>query len=650
MAKKKYRNKPKQTVAAPVATPAKSNNRKYIYLALAIIAITIICYLPALKAGFTNWDDDVYVTNNNLVKNFSTQYLPHLFSFYKLGDFYPLNTLSYAIDYKIWGMNAKGFHLTNLLFHLLNVLLVFWLMLRLIKRKDIALAAALVFAVHPVNVESVAWVSGRKEVLFTFFYLGALISYLYYITNNYRLKYLILSLLLFFFSLLSKIVAVTLPGIILLIDYYYSRKFNLKWLWEKIPFVLLSVFFLFVGYLLTTHLGSVNLKEQFYSIFERIFLVSYCSMFYIVKFLFPVNLTAIYPFPPTGGHALPWEYYASLVAVAAIIFAIIKLKNHRKNLVFGLLFYIVAASTVIQIVPAHGQSIVWEHYAYLPFIGLIFILGKVYSQLMDTTAASSIKKLKPYFIGLAAIFLLAFSITTYSRNQVWKDSKTLWSDAVKKMPEAEAAWYNLGSIKNNSLDYTGALEAYDNAIRINPTYSDAYASRGMTKINLGKFKEGLADCDISIKLNPSYAYSYLCEGIGYADLNILDSALKRFNKAIDLKKDYNEALSGRGVVKARLGDDPGAMQDFDRAIAIDPGFADVYSNRGIAKAIKNKLKESLADFNTAVNLKPDFAAAWTNRAKVYLALGQKDAACSDFYRAQSLGSAEASYEIQKTCK
>jgi len=381
-------------------------NSKVIFPLLGILLITFFVYARSLKNGFTNYDDDVLILNNSLVHSLSFSNLKLIFISFANGMYNPLVTLSWALEYVLIGNKAMHFHFINLTFHLLNTWLVYRFILLLSKKINIAVIVALFFAIHPMISESVLWLSERKDLLCVAFILGGLIHYLKYLNNNFRLKYLILTLIFFLLALFSKPLAIVFPLLLLVIDYYTGRRIDKKVIMEKFPFFVLSLSFGLIAIIAARSVEGINTLND-YSVADRILFVVYAIGFYIFKMFIPVHFSAKHLYPLKDGVFLPVEYYISIIAVVALIFFIFKLKKQRREILSGMFFYLICISIVLPIVPV-GDSVVSERYSYLSYIGLFLIIGNVYEQYKDKLINRSIK-LKT-FLNLVIITFVLISL------------------------------------------------------------------------------------------------------------------------------------------------------------------------------------------------------------------------------------------------
>jgi hypothetical protein len=297
---------------------------------LAVLSLaTVITFAPAINNGFTKWDDQLYVTENHHIRDMSYATLESNFRSFLAGNYHPLTMVSLALDYRFWGLNPKGYHLTNVVLHVVNTLAVFGLIFLLTQSRELAVITALFFGIHPLHVESVAWVSARKDVLYAAFYLGACISYVLWLRKD-RLKafYYAGALGLFLLSLLSKGMAVTLPVVLILIDFYARRRVPLrKHLVEKAPFFLLSIVFGILAVAAQKESGAVGDLASIPT-YERGFVACYGFLVYLFKALVPVKLSAFYPYPDGMARGLPLIFWIAPFLVALIALGVYRCRLH----------------------------------------------------------------------------------------------------------------------------------------------------------------------------------------------------------------------------------------------------------------------------------------------------------------------------------
>ena len=471
-------------------------SNKYFLLGL-ILAYTFCIYYSSLNYDFDNCDDMDYVVNNNLIRDISFSNFRNLFSpsngFYSTYIYIPLTMITFGIEFYFFGLSAHVNHMTNIIFHLMNIILVFILIMKLSKNTKISLLVALLFGIHPMHIESVLSISERKDVLYSFFYLSSLIIYVNFIKCGRNYKYYIIALILFLLSLLSKPTAITLPIILILIDFYELRITNIKTFkfsifLEKIPFIGLSLIFLIIG-----SRPLVNIDSP-YNFFDNIILTIYAQSIYMFKLFIPLNLSIIYPYPHKTGNLLPIHCYLYSLALILIIgFLIMKSKGLRKDIVFGLLFYFAAISLVYQILPFHYSfyyySFINERYTYIPYLGLFYIIIRHYDLLINGIYRHGI-----ILIIISVIYLLVLSFITIKRIHTFKDSITEWTDVIKKYPNLSIAYYHRGMAERVNLDYTNAISDFSKAINYKNFFpANMYLVRSSTKAEI-KIKRSNRRC------------------------------------------------------------------------------------------------------------------------------------------------------------
>ncbi len=560
------------------------------YIILAILGLTFIVFAGSLNNGFTNWDDDVYVFNNFLIRDFSLAGLQKIF-FEPMGAsqiYRPMAYLTYMIDFQLWGLDPFGYHLSSLLFHLVNVILVFKIVKSLSNSLIISSLVTLFFAINPLKVEAVAWASARVDVVYAMFYLGALLSYLFYLKSELKLKYLILASVLFVFSLLSKPSAVTFPLACLLVDYLIGRKWQYKLLIEKIP---LFVFALAMGIITmlaqrpdTVASGIVALPA-----FERFFIVCYMPIFYLFKSIFPFALSNYYDFPKE----LDLIHYASTIILLALGFFIYKARNN-KAVIFGAAFFVLHLGLVLNLIPTGNKFMAADRYAYLAQIGLFFLIVYLY-----TAASSTVKNIYVGFFVL--LFLLSVSIS-FKRTDVWESGITLWVDAVQKNDKCEHCLFGLGNMLINSGQQQKALPVIEKSISLNPNVAESYHSRGTIYFALKEYDKALKDFDKSLSLNPTYQYTYASRGSTYASMKEYDKALKDFEQALNLNANDIETYLNRGMVRGLLKNFEGAKLDLDVYLRYYPDNVKALYHRGYANAYLGQVADCCKDWKRAYDL------------------------------------------------
>lgn len=520
------KNKKKHTLKKLKQEVEERPNKKKILLILGcIFIVSFFIYSNSFQNEILyGWDDGEYVSDKS-VQNFK---VAEFFSNYYLGMYQPVAVFSFAINYQLSGLNPVAFHFTNFLLHLINISLVFFLILKISKRFEISAFVAFLFAIHPMHTEAITWISTRSNVLFFMFYLLALINYVNYLKNNRNRKFILLCFGFFVLSLFSKTMAITLPLMLFVFDFYLSRRFSKKIIFEKIPFFVLSIIFGIVAISAAKSYGHITYLETDYSAFDRIFLFCYSIVFYVVKLIIPINLSAIYSFPLKENGYLPWEYYGAFLLVILAIWLIYKFRKN-KEIVFGACFFLVAISVVLPLFWSRF-FIVSERYSYLAYIGLYFILGSILQNLLSTKK----QKIKPVIYSVLIVFMLFCIITTYQRNKIWKNLDILMTDVISKNKNgmnAAYAYFFRGNYKDQKQDYKNALKDYNEAIRNYPDYIIAYNNRGIIRGIIQDFEGAYNDFNKCINLNKIYPDPYYNRGILNYMQNDLEGACRDWKKA-----------------------------------------------------------------------------------------------------------------------
>ena len=592
----------------------------------------MVVYSNSLSNGFVNWDDGENVYDNLSIRELSPGNIKVYFTKALLAMYTPLVSISYAIDYQIGGLDPRIYHATNLLLHLLNITLLFFVVRLLTQRIEIAAIVALLFAVHPLNTGAVAPVSTRSTLLYSFFFLAAFLFYIRYLKNNFGLRYLIFTLVCFLMALLAKSAAVVLPLVLLLVDYYYKRKFDARAIAEKIPFFVLSLIFGILTFAFREDAGHMG-SQYVFSVFDRIFLVGYSIIFYLFKVLIPVKLSAYYPYPVKIDGLLPFWFYLTPLAIAALIFIIYKLQNYRKELIFGALFFLINIILVLKIVPMGGE-IVCDRYAYLPSIGFFLIIGWSYCWGTERFHKSS-GWIKYLLIFTVAVSSLVFSVISHERNEVWKDSLTLYNDILEKYPLVEVAYNNRGAFKKEKMDYSGAIDDYNKAIELSPGYALAYNNRGIARFAHRKDHAGaMADYNKAIELSPRYAHAaYNNRGIINAEQGEYEKAIADYNRALEIMPAYVEAYYNRGNAKKDLRDYHGAIEDYNKTIELNPAYLKSYFNRALAKMEQKNYEGALADYSKVLEIDPQNFRAYYGRGNIKIAQKDYEGASAEYSKA-----------------
>ena len=550
-------------------------------MVIALVIITGFAFYPSLLNGFTNWDDDRFVIDNRLITDLSWKNIADIFDYrdYRVSEdpeserkgyrYVPLTFLSFAVEYNFFKLSPQMYHITNLALHLLNCILVFWFVFLLSGRRLVSFVAALLFGIHPLHVESVAWVTERKDVLYSFFFMWAMICYLYYVKKNHWLYYGAV-IALFCLAVLAKTMAITLPLVLFTIDYVTGRRFDRKALLEKLPFFAVALVFATI-----TMTGN---KQKTFTLLYNICIAGYGVLFYLVKLVLPVKLCSYYPHPgKPGSMPLPVLFMIAPVVAVCVVSCILYLGRHSRKIIFGFSFFFITLLPVIQLIPV-PPGIAADRYMYVPSIGLLYLFGELIAWLYY----EKLKKSKAGRVVLSAgivVIAVLFSFVSWNRCKVWNNSVSLWSDVLRKYPSVTTAYINRGCALDEMGYSEKAIEDFSRALEFEPQLVMGYFNRGKSYEKMGVYTKALEDYSRAVELKPGLRMAHNGMGVSYSKLGEYDRAIACFTNTIEIDPGFRESYLNRGTAYGRIGMYEKAMEDFEKAIEIDPGCANAYYRR-----------------------------------------------------------------------
>jgi tetratricopeptide (TPR) repeat protein len=642
--------------------------RRQYYLAAAGALAAFLVYLPALPNEFVNWDDDIYVYDNPHIRSLDISFFRWAFLGFPVSNWHPLTWISHALDYAFWGLNPLGHHLTSIILHAVNTGLVVLLAAKLLEAgrersmrngavsflndRTVLIAAGvtgLLFGIHPVHVESVAWVSERKDLLCALFFLLSIIMYVKYASgqrsafsdqlseNNtqstedralniehralstehraqkvFLNRYYLLALGLFVLALMSKPMAVSLPVVLLILDWYpFDRIRSWKTFQsagvEKLPFFALSLASAVLT-VLAQRAGGAMTAMDVVPLSTRTLVAAKALIVYMEKMVLPVDLIPFYPYPKE----VSLFSFASLSAIGLImaitIVSAIIVKNQRVWITaWG--YYVLTLVPVLGIIQVGGQAMA-DRYTYLPSLGPFLIIGIMAAVASEKAGRAKAKQQGSAAVSLAAALFVVVALSSLTIRQitVWRTSLDLWNHVITKEPrKVPLAYYNRGQVFMNGGQLGKAIEDYSMAITLNPSYQEAFYNRGLALEKSGRPDLAAEDYERAIALNPS---------------------------------NY-QAFNNRGILYGTAGSYDRAIESFTRALAVKTDYPDAYFNRGITYILTGRRDRAFADLSKAIELNPQFAAAYLNRGKLLLAMDRKGPAVEDFRKACEFGIAEA---------
>jgi tetratricopeptide (TPR) repeat protein len=535
-----------------------------------------------------------------------------------VGNWHPLTSLSHAIDYALWGFNPFGYHLTNIIFHSLNTLFVFLLAILLmvkasavnsiprspqtpllISTKALIAASmtALLFALHPLQVESVAWIAERKNVLCTFFVLLTLLSYLMYISAVYptsRRMWFISCLFLFLFALMSKPMAVTLPMVLLILDGYplkrihFSLRKSTSVLLEKIPFFILSIFDSLITILMQHNAGSLKSLDQIHLI-SRLFNAISTLVFYLEKTFFPAKLVPFYPLASAVDRSYVAYLFSGIVVLVITGFCLWRAQKRTYLFLTVWLYYVVTLLPMIGIIQVGDQAAA-DRYTYLANVSIFFLVGLATVWVFEKISLTNYSKLLGrlvFLLILGGFFLLAN--LTVNQIKIWRNPESLWRYVSSNYPNSVPfSHYNLGIALFQKGNIDEAISAYKRTITIDPRYEKAYFSLGYAYARKGMIDKAISDFKQALSLNPRHAEAHYALGFVYNAKGMSDEALFEFKRALTFKPRYPEVHYNLGVLYQKRGKLDEAIFEYKQAIAIKPNYPEAHQDLAFAYYYKKK--------------------------------------------------------------
>jgi protein O-mannosyl-transferase len=621
-----------------------------VLVALVFVALNLIIYAPSLKYGFLQFDDSLYVTENaGVARGLSWAGFSWAFNVGYAANWHPLTWLSHMLDVQLYGMAGESHHLTNVVLHILNSLLLFWLLYRTTRAWRPSTLVALLFAVHPLHVESVAWIAERKDVLSTLFWMLTFHAYVSYVRRPLYHRYLAI-LALFCFGLMAKPMLVTLPLVLLLFDIWPlgrlslgsgQRRVWLKLLVEKIPLFALSAVSSVFTVLAQSRGGAVQNFEML-SLSQRVANAVVSYFMYIAQMLWPGDLIAYYHYEPPA----VWLIVVSVLILGAVSGLVVWIAKRYPFLLVGWIWYLCTLLPVIGLVQVGAQSRA-DRYTYVPLIGLFIIAAWGIPKLLEGRRHLDIG------LGVTAAIVIC-ALTALARNQVryWENDIILWEHAVRAAPGSCFARTNLGTAFVARGDLNSAIDQYTEALRINPNFAEAHNSigialakkglwreaefhysealrvkpgwaevrinRGIVLGNLGKLDEAVSEFLVALKIDPNSAEAHSGLGIVLAKKGLWREAELHYLEALRIKPDYIEAHTNRGTLLGALGKTDEAISEFLAALKIDPRQPEIYYDLGFALARKGRLDEAVNQYVKALEIQPLFAEAHTELGNALL--------------------------------
>jgi Flp pilus assembly protein TadD len=588
-------------------TDKRTRNKQYALLICAGLALAIIiAYGQVRHSDFVNYDDDMYVTENPHVENgITVESISWAFTTGHAYNWHPLTWLSHMLDCQLFGTEPGWHHLTNLLLHIINTLLLFGVLRRMTGALWASGFVAAAFALHPLHVESVAWISERKDVLSTLFWLLTMTSYLWYVRRPSLSRYLLM-LLCFALGLMAKPMLVTLPFVLLLLDYWPIGRFQpeqttkdaephrnqsantgSQWrafrrlIWEKIPLLALAVVSSIVTFIVQRS-GGALVQTGTLSLDVRIAnsLVSYLR--YIKKMIYPSQLAVFYPY-----HSLSLLLaIACLVILVVVTVAVIYVGRRRRYLPVGWFWYVGTMVPVIGLVQVGSQSIA-DRYTYVPLIGLFIMIAWGASEL-----SARWRYQKIVLAICSATVLTILLISTRMQVSHWQSSFTLFEHTLAVTEGNSITHNHYGAFLLEQGRFGQALAQFNEALRISPGFHEARKNKGSALLDMGKFDEAIATFNELLRAAPDWPNAHYWLGVAYGRKGAYEQAIRPFKEALRLSPDWPEAYNDLALVYLLLGNYDLAIQNYNEALRLKPDYPQAINNLKIAIAKQRQLSET----------------------------------------------------------
>lgn len=612
---------------------------------LIIVMLGIIIYSNTYSCSF-HLDDEHTIVDNNAIKdifnikaiwnNNHNRFIPYL---------------SFAINYHFGKLDVTGYHLVNIIIHLMNACVVFMLTKLLFStvvlkqsviaqhKNSFALVTALLFVSHPLATQSVTYIVQRMASLVTLFYLLTVTLYvkgrITEMNNFSKFAWFSGSIIMAMLAMLSKENAITLPLAIIMIEIFFLQSKKTFSILKDYRIVVLSILFisiiLFVAFKFSSGIFNPlppDAITNFVEITPANYLFTQFSVLlkYLQMLLFPINQNIDYDVTLSTSF-FEIKTLISFMVLAAILLLGVLLFNKSRIISFGIFWFFVTLAVESSIIPI--SDLIFEHRTYMPSYGFILIL---------TTAIFTLlwQKNKNLALGIIGLIIISNSVLTYQRNKVWQDEITLWTDAIKKSPNKARPYVCRGNAYEELNKMDDAILDYNKAIELQPNYTLAFTNRGYAYKHKGNWQKAIQDYNKSISLNPLNALAYTNRGVIYGNLKQWDKAIEDYTAAIKVDHRFVLAYSNRAMAYATLKQWDNAIVDCSQAIAIDPYKSGAYVNRGVANQALGKIDNAIADFTKAIELSPRNVNYYINRGRIYIEQRDWNKAINDFTAALQL--------------
>jgi len=571
----------RSTVNKPAPTLPAETNKRWIIPGVCIFlaVITLVVYGQTLRSGFVNYDDDNYVYENPTVAaGLTLKGIASAFSHGEVDNWVPLTTISHMLDCQMYGLNAGGHHLTNVLLHTASVILLFLVLRQMTGALWRSAFVAAVFAVHPLHVESVAWVSERKDVLSGLFFMLTLWAYVAYVRQPASFARYLMVLFLFGLGLMSKPMLVTLPFVLLLLDYWPLKRFSntepVHWLksfsipaqlvLEKVPLLMLSIASCISTVLVQRRVSAMqSLNNLHLSTRVGNALLSYVT--YIGQLFYPAKLAVLYPYP--SGSLPFWKIIGACVVLVVISLGAFLWRRKRPYLLVGWLWYLGMLVPVIGLVQVGSQALA-DRYTYLPQIGLCLMLVW-----LAADVSTGWRNRRLLLNSVASIIIITLIFSARVQASYWKNSETLWIHTLSVTSNNSFANNNLGIVLIQNGQVDGAIIHFQEGLAINPNDADTHDNLGYALAQKGLVDEAIVEYQKALVNDPNNAKACYNFGNALAQKGQVDEAIVEYQKALSINSNNADFYSNLGNALVQKGQLDEAINDYQRALAVQPGFA-----------------------------------------------------------------------------
>ncbi len=624
-------SKPRNKKSRPQRQSEPSTQLDF-WIALFVAIVTLAVFFPATRNEFVAWDDYELLVNNPRYRGLGWEQLRWMFSTFYMGHYQPLSWVTFGLDYLLWGMDPFGYHLTSVLLHTANAVLFFFVALRLLSLtippglrdltlKAAAASAALFFAIHPLRVESVAWVTERRDVLSGLFFLATILSYLHATTvshaSSFRRRWLCVALIFYSLSLLSKATGVTLPVVLLVLDVYPLRRLRYVpgtwWFgpsarpiwWEKVPFLVLAAAAAVIAPLAQHDAGAMASLRR-HGLLPRLAQSSYGVVFYLWKTIWPTDLSGLYELPPNL-NVLAWPFLLTGAVVVGITIGLFMLRHSWPAGLASWICYVIIVAPVLGIIQS-GWQMVADRYSYLSCLAWAVLAGGGLYNWRERSIDPRRDGRKFFFFatGAAAVIIMTLGILTWRQVKVWHDTDLLWNHILAITDRSNFKSGNVHHLVGRSMvdqrDWSRAIEHFRKSIEIEPNFAPFYNDLGNALARQDRWDEAIENFEKALALNPNLSVAHFNLGNALALQGRFEEAVAHLQDALRIKPEYPEAYNNLGRVLAAQGQLDRAVDLFRRAVQIQPDFAEAHQSLAMALDEKGRKEEAIQEFQEAMRI------------------------------------------------